>query len=232
MVIIPAFREIFGASGAAGGIIKVAASNKYWPGAVANIDQTGQPGVKVIILSATDATHIQVKLHPDEGVSSDNRSTRPSANLGPANLTGYTGGVSATATATLASAVATNAVTINGVTFTAVASGAAGNQWNIGGTDTLSAAALAAAINGSTSVGIAGVISATSALGVVTIASVATGEAGNAIAISKTGSPITLSPTAALAGGSGAAINVSSQQVFDLPMGGVIPKLPNFWPGT
>jgi hypothetical protein len=90
MVIIPAFKEAFAADGAQGGLIQVVASNKYWPGAVANIEGVGMPGLKVIILSATDATHIQVKLHPDEGVSSDGRTTKMVSGTQPADLTGYT----------------------------------------------------------------------------------------------------------------------------------------------
>lgn len=89
MVVIPAFRELLGADGSTTGIITVAVSNKYWPGAVANIDATGMNGMKVIILELPDATHIRVKLHPDEGVSADGRSTRQ-VGQGPANLTGYT----------------------------------------------------------------------------------------------------------------------------------------------
>jgi hypothetical protein len=61
-----------------------------------------------------------------------------------------------------ASVVATNAITINGVVFLCVASGATGNQFNVGGTDTISATNLAAVINASVTAGIAGMVTATS----------------------------------------------------------------------
>jgi hypothetical protein len=106
---------------------------------------------------------------------------------------GFDIGTQASVTATLATAVATNAVTVNGVTFTAVASGATGNQWNIGGTDAISAANLAAAINASTTAGAQNVIAALANGSVVTIYSIASGAVGNLIAVTKTGVPITLS---------------------------------------
>lgn len=56
--------------------------------------------------------------------------------------------------AVLASVVATNTLTVNGVVFTAIASGATGNQFNLGANDTDAATNLAAAINGSVSTGI------------------------------------------------------------------------------
>lgn len=51
------------------------------------------------------------------------------------------------ATLTLSSTDPGDAVTINGTTFTAVASGAAGHQFNVGASDTATAANLATAIN-------------------------------------------------------------------------------------
>lgn len=76
-------------------------------------------------------------------------------------------------------------VTINGVAFTAKASGATGNQFNIGGTVTATAAALTAAINASTTAGIASVIEASSALGVVTVTCKVPGLVGNAIVVAE-----------------------------------------------
>jgi len=98
----------------------------------------------------------------------------------------------ATCTATLLNAVATNAVTINGAAFTAVASGATGNQWNIGANDTASAVNLATAINGSVTALIAGYVKASSASTVVTISAMVPGVLGNLLVITKTGTPITL----------------------------------------
>lgn len=88
---------------------------------------------------------------------------------------------SATGTITLSSHVATDTVTINGTTFTCVASGATGNQYNVGGSDTLTAAALAAAINASASM--TDYVTATSAGAIVTITASRAGKLGNAITI-------------------------------------------------
>lgn len=94
--------------------------------------------------------------------------------------------VKATGTITLSNTGAANdTLVINGVTFTAVASGATGNQWNVGGTATLSAAAIAAAFNASATALVNTQITATSALGVVTISAVNRGYAGNAVTIAK-----------------------------------------------
>jgi hypothetical protein len=100
------------------------------------------------------------------------------------------GAVQATATVTLTSHVATDTVTVCGIVFTCVASGATGNQYNVGGTDTLTAVNLAAAINASVTAGIAGVVTATSALTVVTLTATAPGRSGNGytLAISAHGS--------------------------------------------
>lgn len=89
--------------------------------------------------------------------------------------------VAASGTGTFTGApTADQTMIIAGVTFTAKSSGATGNQYNIGGSVTLSAAALAAAINASTDLN--GVVSATSNLGVVTITSDIPGLIGNGIA--------------------------------------------------
>lgn len=96
-------------------------------------------------------------------------------------------GVAASRTLTGASVVATNTAVINGVTFTAVASGATGNQFNIGGSDTITMANLAAAINASASAAVAGVVTASSVGTVVTVTCATVGYVGNSIAISATG---------------------------------------------
>lgn len=99
-----------------------------------------------------------------------------------------TGAVKASGTITLSSHIATNTVTVNGITFTCVASGATGNQYNVGGDDTATAVNLAAALNANATLD--GMIIATSALGVVTLTALFPGEIGNAItlAISANGS--------------------------------------------
>jgi hypothetical protein len=108
----------------------------------------------------------------------------------------------ATGTLTLTSVVATNTFAVNGVTFTAVASGATGNQFNVGVSDTLTAANAAAAVNASASAlvsGNAGVL-ATSALGVVTLTAKTSGVTGNAITL--TGGTNIAASGARLTGGS------------------------------
>jgi len=105
-------------------------------------------------------------------------------------------------------ATAADSVTVNGVAFTAVASGAIGNQWNISvlGTAPLRAAAdaasLAAAINASASDAAAGCVKASSAAGVVTITCLIPGTIGNSIPLVKSCSVVTLGG-AALASGAG-----------------------------
>lgn len=89
--------------------------------------------------------------------------------------------VRATGTITLSSHVATDTVTVNGITFTCVASGATGNQYNVGGSDTLTAVALAAALNANSTLD--GMIVATSASAVVTITALDPGELGNAVTL-------------------------------------------------
>jgi phage tail sheath gpL-like len=89
----------------------------------------------------------------------------------------------ASGTLTLASVVATNSCVINGVTFTAVASGATGNQFNVGVDDPTTAANLAAAINASITAFVSGYVVATSSGAVVTVLSVFYALAGNMITL-------------------------------------------------
>lgn len=100
------------------------------------------------------------------------------------NLTvnAYVGGTKATGTLTFTGApTATETFVIAGVTFTARASGATGNEFNIGGTVTATAANVAAAVNASSDVTD---ITATSALGVVTFTVDMPGTIGNMIDLS------------------------------------------------
>jgi hypothetical protein len=96
--------------------------------------------------------------------------------------------VKASGTITFSSHANTNTTTINGITFTAVTSGATGNQYNIGADDTETAANAAAAYNANATLD--GMIIATSDAEVVTITSLIPGEIGNALtlAISANGS--------------------------------------------
>lgn len=95
------------------------------------------------------------------------------------------GAVQATATLTVSAGGSSNSETclIGNVTFTAVTSGATGNQFNISATAATQAASMAAAFNASAD--LAGKVTASSALGVVTLTSVVPGVAGNALQISE-----------------------------------------------
>lgn len=80
---------------------------------------------------------------------------------------------------------ANDTILINGVTFTAKASGATGNEWNVGASATLSAAAAAAAINASATALVANNVTASAASGVLTITAVYPGTTGNCITIAE-----------------------------------------------
>lgn len=101
--------------------------------------------------------------------------------------------VQASGTFTLTTVIATDAVSVNGVTFTAVASGATGNQFNVGADDTETAANLAAAINASVTALVAGYVTASSALTVVTVTSAFYGLSGNQTLIASADSTIVAS---------------------------------------
>jgi phage tail sheath gpL-like len=101
--------------------------------------------------------------------------------------------VAASGTFTLASVIATDAISINGVTFTCVASGATGNQFNVGVSDTATAANLAAAINASVTALVSGYVTASAAATVVTVSAAIPGILGNAITIASADATITAS---------------------------------------
>lgn len=95
--------------------------------------------------------------------------------------------VQASQTVTLSGNLTANdTLVINGVTFTAVASGATGNQFNIGGSAALTIVAAAACINASATALIPGYVTAaaTSAT-VLTVTSVFYGLAGNTMTIAE-----------------------------------------------
>jgi hypothetical protein len=100
------------------------------------------------------------------------------AQVGIQLLNGNSGAASGTVTLTNASISANDTITVGGITFTAKASGASGNQFNIGGTATITATNLAAAVNASTGIDHT-VFYATSAAGVVTFQMVSPGTYGN-----------------------------------------------------
>ena len=106
---------------------------------------------------------------------------------------------------------ANDTILINGVTFTAKASGATGNEWNVGASATLSAAALAAAINASATALVNTTVTAAAASGVVTITAKVAGYLGNAVTIAEgvdSGSAMTVSG-ARLTGGDDGTVTTS-----------------------
>lgn len=113
---------------------------------------------------------------------------------------GANGPVSATSTWTFASTGPTNTetCTVANITFTAVTSGATGNQFNISATAATVATNFAAAINGSAD--LKGIVTASPALGVVTLTSVTPGLIGNGI---ETGVGTLANTTVVAFGGSG-----------------------------
>lgn len=78
---------------------------------------------------------------------------------------------------------AADTVTIANVVFTARASGATGNEFNIGGTVTITATNLAAAINASAN--LTNKVTATSLAGVVTVTATLAGLMGNGLGLSE-----------------------------------------------
>jgi hypothetical protein len=92
------------------------------------------------------------------------------------------GSVAAYGTVTISAGLAAGEIaTVNGVAFTSVASGALGNQFNVGADENAAATNLAAAINASTSSEIKGRVTAAAATNVVTITARNPGSAENAI---------------------------------------------------
>jgi phage tail sheath gpL-like len=118
--------------------------------------------------------------------------------------------VAASGTATLVSC-ATDTITIGNITFTGTGSPTTELHFETDGNDTADAAALAAAINAHST--LSKVVVATSASNVVTITSLIRGVVGNFIALSETGSTITVSGTA-LTGGTGGSTNTASTYAF------------------
>jgi len=117
--------------------------------------------------------------------------TRGISGCKPMSIRVSFGAVKASGTATFASVVATDAFTINGDAITCVASGATTDEFNVGASDTLSAAACAAAINASATFN--KLVEATSSGAVVTIRALKSGTAGNDIALTTADGTITLS---------------------------------------
>lgn len=106
----------------------------------------------------------------------------------PADMTVLNAPVKATATLTVSatSTVADETFVVCGVTFTAKASGASGNQFNISTTDTaVTAANIVTAVNASASAGVDGVITASRSGSVVTFTADVPGKIGNGFVLSE-----------------------------------------------
>lgn len=106
--------------------------------------------------------------------------------------------VRATGTLIGTSVVATDAISINGVTFTAVASGATGNQFNIGVNDAATMADLARSINASASALVseqvtAAVTTATATPSTLTVYSKSYGVFGNSVTLASADATIVAS---------------------------------------
>lgn len=116
-----------------------------------------------------------------------------------------TGGVKASGTVTLTSGLAAaESLTIAGHAFTFRASVPAADEAVVASTLALSAAALAHAINDSTTSGIAGVVTASASGAVVTVTAVAPGTGGNAITFTASGTHMTaITGSGFLSGGAG-----------------------------
>lgn len=120
-------------------------------------------------------------------------------------------GVAASGTLTFNNAgVAGDTLTVNGVVFTAVASGATGNQYDVGATAAITAANAQAALAASASALVAASYLSSSVAGaVVTITSAFIGLSGNQATLSAAQASITASG-ARLAGGAAATGSVST----------------------
>lgn len=111
-----------------------------------------------------------------DAVSIGNRSAKVTAQVTTGDQ------VAATGTITFSAFAAADTFTIGTQTFTCEASGASGNnQFNVGGTDTLSAAAAVTVINAHPS--LSGVVTATSSGAVITVTAAVSGLIGNQIGL-------------------------------------------------
>jgi hypothetical protein len=85
---IEAKTELFAGNGEKGGVIQVVSSDSYWPGSTCYISADSLAGIKGVILRIVDSTHIQIKLHEDEGWISNTQSRNVGITL--PDLTAYT----------------------------------------------------------------------------------------------------------------------------------------------
>ena len=104
----------------------------------------------------------------------------------------------ATGTLTCASTAANDTFVVAGTTFTVVASGATGNQVNVGGTNAAMATAIADKINATSA--LSGIVTASASAAVVTITAAQRGKMGNGIQIAGTAVRLAASGTALSSG--------------------------------
>jgi phage tail sheath gpL-like len=116
--------------------------------------------------------------------------------------------VAATGTVTCASVLAADTVTVSGVLLTAVSGAPAADQFDMSGTDTATATSLALAMNSNAT--ISGIVTATSALGVVTLTAKVKGVVGNAITLaSSNGTRLAASAARLTSGSDGTTITLA-----------------------
>lgn len=126
-----------------------------------------------------------------------------------ANLTLKTGAVQATATLTVSStgSSAAETMTIGNVTFTAKASGATGNEFNVSTTPATQATNMANAFNASSD--LSGIVTASASGAVVTLTAVVPGTIGNGLDITESLTNVALSAFASGADGTSYSIDLS-----------------------
>lgn len=169
---------------------------------VLTIKGTGITGLKQD--SSVDHVAIRDIVNHLQSLASGNEKGTVYAQSGSSNP------VAASGTLTCASVVATDTVTIGPTTFTFTSTPTLSTDVEVDGADdTADAAALAAAINAHATVN--QVVTATSALGVVTLAAKQRGVVGNFIKLASTGGTVTV---AAMSGGTGGATDTESTYAF------------------
>lgn len=130
-----------------------------------------------------------------------------------------TGQAKATGTVTFsANPAVDDTVTVNGTVFTAKASGATGNQFNIGADVTATALNLKTVLAASVVAGVAAA-TYTSALGVVTVKHSTFGTAGNSFTLAKSGTNIAVSGATLSGGSNSAARTVTTDYTINAELG-------------